>query len=106
MTDIEADLKIANAEVEQLRAEVAKLREENRWIPIGERMPTERAYYLAVVERLAPEELGGNETRIRIMRWMGEDWRYAYHIPEWINEAITETVTHWKPLPSAPEKGE
>lgn len=79
--------------------------EKYRWIPVTERLPTGCGYYLSVVERIAPDELGGNNTRVKIMRWTGEDWRYSVHIPEWINEAITETVTHWMPLPAAPEKG-
>lgn len=84
-------------------AEIARLTEAERWIPVSERLPEERGYYLAVVHRTAPDELGGNETRIRIMQWMGEDWRYAYHVPEWINREITDTVTHWMPLPEPPE---
>ncbi len=73
-----------------------------RWIPVTERLPTGCGYYLSVVERIAPDELGGNNTRVKIMRWMGADWRYPTHIPKWINEAITETVTHWTPLPEPP----
>ena len=89
--------------LEKANAEIARLREAQRWIPVSERLPTERGYYLVVVKRIAPDELGGNNTRVKIMRWMGEDWRYPVHIPEWINEAITETVTHWQPLPAAPK---
>ena len=80
-------------------------RKRHRWVPVTEQLPTERGYYLAVIKRIAPDELGGNNTRVKIMRWMGEDWRYPLHIPKWINEAITETVTHWMPLPELP-KGE
>ena len=77
--------------------------EKYRWIPVTERLPTGCGYYLSVVERIAPDELGGNNTRVKIMRWLGADWRYPTHIPEWINEAITETVTHWMPLPEPPK---
>jgi hypothetical protein len=76
-----------------------------RWIPVTERLPTGCGYYLSVVYRIAPNELGGNNTRVKIMRWLGADWRYPTHIPKWINEAITETVTHWMPLPAPPEEG-
>lgn len=74
------------------------------WIPVSERLPEELGHYLAVVKRIAPDEFGGNGTRIRIMRWLGYDWRYAHHIPEWINQKITETVTHWMPLPAVPKE--
>ena len=89
----------------RLEAEVMAACNSVRWAPVTERLPTERGYYLAVVKRIAPDDLGGNNTRVKIMRWMGEDWRYPLHIPKWINEAITETVTHWMPLPELP-KGE
>lgn len=86
--------------------EIERLREAMRWIPVTGQLPTERGYYLAVIKRIAPDELGGNNTRVKIMRWMGEDWRYAFHFPKWINDEITETVTHWMPLPAPPEEGE
>jgi hypothetical protein len=76
------------------------------WINIKERLPEAHGHYLAVVKRTAPDILGGNETRIKIMRWMGEDWRYAHYIPEWINKAITDIVTHWQPLPQPPKTEE
>jgi len=74
------------------------------WISVKERLPECRGYYLAAIERTAPEELGGNSTNVKIMRWMGEDWRYAYHIPEWINKEIMDKVTHWMPLPELPKE--
>jgi hypothetical protein len=86
----------------RLEAEVLAMRDAMCWIPVTEQLPTERGYYLTVVKRTAPDELGGNDTRVKIMRWLGEDWRYPVHIPEWINDEITETVTHWMPLPAAP----
>lgn len=83
------------------------------WISASERLPEELGHYLAVVKRIAPDEFGGNGTHIRIMRWLGDDWQYAHHfyswyrnglIPEWINQKITETVTHWMPLPAVPKE--
>lgn len=92
--------------LEKANAEIERLRKAQRWIPVTERLPTGCGYYLSVVERIAPDELGGNNTRVKIMRWLGADWRYPTHIPKWINEAITETVTHWMPLPEPPKEGE
>jgi len=94
---------VSEAEIDAIAA--WNRRAEPHWIPVTERLPTECGYYLSVVERIAPDELGGNNTRVKIMRWLGADWRYPTHIPKWINEAITETVTHWMPLPEPP-KGE
>lgn len=74
------------------------------WIPVSKILPKERGYYLAVVKRVAPEDLGGNAFMVKIMRWMGHDWRYAYHVPGWINEKITDTVTYWIPLPQPPKE--
>jgi len=92
---------VAN-EIDQLCDALEKAVSENRWIPVEERLPAGCGYYLSVVERIAHDELGGNNTRVKIMRWLGADWRYPTHIPKWINEAITETVTHWRPLPQPP----
>lgn len=94
-----------NRRTDHIRDTTKKVSNADRWIPVTERLPTECGYYLSVVERIAPDELGGNNTRVKIMRWLGADWRYPTHIPKWINEAITETVTHWMPLPATPEKG-
>lgn len=75
----------------------------SEWVKATEQLPVERGYYLACVKRTAPEELGGDSVSIKIMRWMGEDWRYAYHIPKWINEEVKDTVTYWMPLPTPPK---
>lgn len=90
---------------EKALAEIERLRATQRWVSVTEKTPAERGYYLAVLNRIAPDELGGNETRIKIMRWKGDDWRYAHHIPEWINKEITDIVTHWMELPELPEGG-
>ena len=76
----------------------------SEWISATENQPRATGYYLAVVKRTAPECLGGNDKRVKIMRFMGEDWRYAYHIPAWINDEITEVVTHYMPLPEPPKE--
>mgnify|MGYP003507701598 CR=1 FL=1 len=75
----------------------------SEWINAAENQPRATGYYLAVVERAAPEYLGGESKRVKIMRFMGEDWRYAYHIPAWINDEIFEVVTYYMQLPEPPE---
>lgn len=76
----------------------------NAWIDAGEKLPTEKGQYLVCLERLAPEDLGGSSRRIRILRWTDEGWRLPRHFPEWINEALTERVTHWQALPEMPKE--
>lgn len=93
----------AAAAIETLAAEVARLQAVDMWIPITEKLPQKTGYYLTSLSRKASEEFGGNSTSIKIMRFMGEDWRYAHHFPEWINSEIKDTVTHWMPLPKKPK---
>ena len=81
-------------EVGQLRAEVARLRDEARWIPVGERVPED--YTLVLVA--APH--------------VDEHIRLADHVPScrsgcafWRSRVngTAITVTHWRELPSPPE---
>lgn len=72
------------------------------WIDAGVKSPTEKGYYLVCLARTAPEDLGGDSKRIRILRWTGEGWRLPVHFPKWINDEINEVVTHWQALPQMP----
>ncbi len=71
------------------------------WVSVNERLPKNKGRYLVVLERTAPDELGGCFTSVKIMGWSG-NWRYAVHFPKWVNGKITEAVTHWMPLPKLP----
>lgn len=85
------------------------------WIPAGEQLPKENGRYLTVIYRqinVEPEKkgiLGEDGPCIRITPYYyGPDhktrkWFLPHHSPDWINEAITDTVTHWMPLPEIPE---
>ena len=76
------------------------------WISVDDRLPDETGRYLAVKNRVAPDELGGNRTDIVILRFfVDKGFRMPTHIPDWINEEINEEVTHWMPMPNPP-KGE
>ena len=92
-------------ENKRLRAEITELRERDRWIPVGEKLPEESGKYLVQVSRIAIEELGGNSNFVRIKRFMGGEWAYGTHSPAWINGQLKDTVTHWKPLPATDTKG-
>jgi hypothetical protein len=70
-------------EVSALRAEIARLREERRWVPVGERLP----------------EVG--ESVLGVHRgYVSEFW---YTKLGFETERGAFKVTHWQPLPPGPE---
>ena len=74
------------------------------WISVKDRLPDETGRYLAVKNRIAPDALGGNRTDVVILRFFEDSgFKMPKHIPNWINEEINDEVTHWMPLPPAPE---
>ena len=94
-----ADLIEAQAKrIGELEAELAKLREKNRWIPVEERMPDEE--YAAALAQ-------GDEDVMVIAMIRGGDvataLRYDGDIGVFFTvddgEFIVYTVTHWKPMP-------
>ena len=69
-----------------LEAEIARLREERRWVPVGERLPEDEE----CVEAAGP---WGED----IAWWDGEQWLDA------LGEAFDELVTHWRKRTPGPE---
>ena len=67
--------------------------ERSRWIPVGEKMPEERGFYLVAVKHWCD---GKPVTREAF--WNGADWLSCEKRVE-----ITPRVTHWMPLPEPPE---
>ena len=92
--------------IQDLRRENAKLRARvPQWISVDDRLPDETGRYLVLKNRIAPDGFGGNKKDIVILRFSVDDgFRMPIHIPDWINEEIDEEVTHWMPLPLAPEE--
>ena len=72
--------------VETLEADNERLREERRWIPVGERLPEDEE----CVEAAGP---WGED----IAWWDGEQWLDA------LGEAFDELVTHWRKRTPGPE---
>jgi hypothetical protein len=65
---------------------------------------TKKGQYMVLLRRTATKEFGGSRREIKIVRWLGREWRLPYHIPAWINEQIKDEVTHWMPLPKKPKE--
>lgn len=72
--------------VPELLDEIERLREENRWIPVGERLPTADKMVLCWTK---------DGVVVTVYWWDG-----------WHTGRLPETVTHWRPLPKGPEKEE
>ena len=103
MTDLEADLKIAQARIKELEAKVPK------WISVEERLPEQPGKYLICTKdnplwgRLIDNVwyspcYAGCEDHLQNRRvWYSYDSEYGdYEIRD---------VTHWMPLPEAPKEG-
>jgi hypothetical protein len=83
MTDMEQDLYIANARIAVLEAELDRLKQVDRWIPVMGQNPGENSlgYVLAYSAEL---------DQITMCRW--------WHI---LGDGVT---THWMPLPEPPKE--
>lgn len=97
MHDTAADM------LEELAAEVARLREELRWIPTSERLPSpDDGPYSTYEDVSAVEVLAVIE---------GAEWATTLYFDGYDffdiqgDETIPYRVTHWKPMPKGPEVG-
>jgi hypothetical protein len=76
--------------VESLEAEIARLREERRWVPVGERLPKK---YQSVIVALTPDSKGRVEV-CEAVHWKGSDFE---------TDRGNYECSHWMPLPPGPE---
>lgn len=99
--DLLAGIDAAKRRCAQAQAERDALQEKQRWIPVTERMPNTipcnagTEYSEAVIVWTT-----GNKAMIAV--WDGID----FICPTDFWEAWGEEITHWMPLPEAPEEGE
>jgi hypothetical protein len=92
MSDDRADM------IDLAAAEIARLREERRWVPVGERLPEVGTDVLA---------MGGEGVFQARLRLWGESLRWEplfldFHGCGCCGEG-RPNVTHWQPLPPGPE---
>ena len=76
----------------RLRAELERVKAENEWIPVSVRLPREDEVVIVVNEQMTvfPSWYHGT---------------FFYQQAEDLSP-VSFPVTHWKPLPAAPEEGE
>ena len=79
--------------LEEAAAEIARLREERRWVPVGERLPTVQGD--DVLTARGPWEDGGYS--IAMGWWNGECWMF------YGSDIDSPPVAFWMPLPPGPE---
>ena len=90
------DMVIARAQREQAKAEAERdaLREKQRWIPVTERFPERDVQVLGWYK-----DNPFSQYRPEVVSWNGNGWVFVY-----AHRYVTN-VTHWMPLPAAPEEG-
>ena len=96
-----ARLRFKDAAIDNLAAEVERLRVERRWIPVEERLPKKDGYYLTYRPGCAPED---RTVSLYFFATEGT-WEGSYFVASGLN-CPTLKVTHWQPLPAPPEKEE
>ena len=91
------DMVIALAQRKQAKAEAERdaLREKQRWIPVTERFPERDVQVLGWYK-----DNPFSQYRPEVVSWNGNGWVFVYA------HRYVNNVTHWMPLPEAPEEGE
>ena len=91
------DMVIAIAQRKQAEAEAERdaLWEKQRWIPVTERLPERDVQVLGWYK-----DNPFSQYRPEVVAWNGNGWVFVY-----AHRYVTN-VTHWMPLPKAPEDGD
>ena len=83
-------VELAVREIERLRKRIAELEQEQRWIPVGERLPEKSGFYFL--------HMCGSD---------GKKWeRVGLFFVDGQFDVINDKVTHWQHLPNPPKDGE
>jgi hypothetical protein len=85
-----------NPVIQWAAAEIARLREERRWVPVGEKIP-EKYERVILFDPTIPNFPRAN-THVVIGHFRGhDDWVSPWFSPD------GSGPTHWQPLPPGPE---
>ena len=79
-------------EIHELQAEIARLREERRWVPVGERLPELDSSVLVAWGYPEDEE-----------QTVSQAWHYHLGLFTNLEDMEFHGVSHWQPLPPGPE---
>lgn len=89
------DVKYLLAQLATLQSENAALREAQRWIAVGAKLPKRSNYVMAVWNSEG-------------VAWVGEAFYNATTklFKTSFDQSTDHAITHWQPLPTAPQEGE
>jgi hypothetical protein len=77
-------------EYDKAVADLSRLREAERWIPVGERLPEDAGEYLILLD--------DGDVWVGTMGYIGRKLKWML--------LDADKVTHWRPLPAGPEEGD
>jgi len=89
--NLEARIAELEAEIDQLTADSTDERQDDKWIPVGERLPECEKDVLVFWGKA----LDGSK-----IDWFGTAWRNECDDGKWCTDPIVPT--HWMPLPESP----
>lgn len=75
------------------------------WTPCKEGLPKTNGRYFVTLHIYGQLDFKVDETVVKIIPFF-DKWRVPTHIPEWINEALTQEVLAWMPLPKEYKESE
>ena len=91
MEDLRNEIAKRDQTINQLRQKEEALKAEREWIPVDERLPEDSSEVVVKVHA------GGSD----IACYMNGGWKETYY-----KDPYDDAITHWMPLPKAPNKGE
>jgi hypothetical protein len=78
-------------EIQSLQSQIARLREERRWVSVGERLPEHPCWVIA---------FDAEQQLVIYVHFSSDDYDGG---PVWENDRGRRNPTHWMPLPPGPK---